>query len=631
MTAPTPPSGARPPAGGGPVRPPTQTSLGPGRWGSAAMPVETASNFRAVLVRLWHRLGPERPLLVLTSTLTLISVVMLVVGPRILGEATDIIVRGVLSGAGIDHDALRGTLGLALGLYVGAWVLSYTQAWILAGVVQRTMYRLRSDVEDKLHRLPLAYLDNTPRGDLMSRVTNDLDNVAQSFQQTTSQLLTNLLTLVGVFVMMVSISPLLAGVVIVTVPTTLWAMRAIARRARPRFIAQWAHTGALNAQVEEAFTGHAIVKAYGRQPAVEARFSATNDQLYEAGFRAQLISGSMAPVTMFLGNVQYVLIAVVGGLRVQAGAISIGDVQAFVQYSRQFSQPLSHVAGMINLLQSGIASLERVFELLDAPEETPDPPAPAERAPVRGRVVFEDVWFSYDPDRSLIEDFNLVVEPGRTVAIVGHTGAGKTTIVNLLMRFYDPQRGRIVIDGVDIAAVPRALHRSRIGMVLQDTWLFGGTIRDNIAYGRPGATTEEIVAAARAAYVDRFVHALPDGYDTVINEEGSNLSAGERQLITIARAFLADPPILVLDEATSSVDTRTEMLVQEAMAALRADRTSFVIAHRLSTIRGADTILVMDHGRVVEQGTHDELVAREGPYAALHAAQFAGAAVEETA
>jgi ATP-binding cassette subfamily B protein len=491
------------------------------------------------------------------------------------------------------------------------------------------MYRLRSDVEEKLNHLPLGYIDRQHRGDLLSRVTNDIDNVAQSLQQTLSQLLTSLLTVIGVVTMMFVISPLLALIALITIPVSMVLTAAIAKRSQVRFVAQWRHTGALNGQIEEAFTGHELVKVFGRQKEIEASFAEKNEELYKAAFGAQFISGLIMPLMMFIGNVNYVVIAVIGGLRVASGTMSLGDVQAFIQYSRQFTQPLTQVASMANLLQSGVASAERVFEVLDAEEQVPDDEAPQQVSDARGRVEFEHVSFSYDPDKPLITDLSLVAEPGQTVAIVGPTGAGKTTLVNLVMRFYDVTSGRITLDGVDVASMPRSALRSQIGMVLQDTWLFEGTIRDNIAYGRPGATDEEILEAARATYVDRFVHSLPDGYDTHLEEDGTNLSAGERQLVTIARAFLSDPAILILDEATSSVDTRTEVLLQHAMAALRTDRTSFVIAHRLSTIRDADLILVMEDGAIVEQGNHESLLEADGAYARLYNAQFV--APEESA
>ena len=598
-----------------------------GRWHSAGVPTERSRDFGTAVRRLGRLFRPEWPAVSVVVLLALVATGCTILGPRALGRATDLIVRGVVTEAGIDFGALHRTLFGALGLYAMATALGVGAAYLLADVVQRLMFGLRADVEAKIHALPLRYVDTHARGDLLSRVTNDIDNIAQSLQQTLSQILTSVLLLVGVAVMMFTISPLLAAVALTTVPLSLWPMRTIARRARPEFMAQWRTTGALNSQVEETFTGHAVVKAFGRQQEVEQRFRDTNDELFEASFRAQFMSSLMHPITFFLGNVQYVLVAVVGGLRVGAGAITIGEIQAFIQYSRTFSMPLTQLASMVNVFQSGIASFERVLELLDAEEQSADPPSTAE-APMRGRVEFEHVWFSYDPAAPLIDDLSLVAEPGSTVAIVGPTGAGKTTLVNLLMRFYELDGGRITLDGRDIASMPRRELRSRIGMVLQDTWLFGGTIRANIAYGNPAATEEEVLAAARATYVDRFVHSLPDGYDTLINEEGDNVSAGEKQLLTIARAFLADPAILVLDEATSSVDTRTEVLIQEAMNRLRSNRTSFVIAHRLSTIRGADVILVMEQGRIVEQGSHAELLERRGAYHRLYMSQFVAPATD---
>jgi ATP-binding cassette subfamily B protein len=597
---------------------------GPGGFG---IPTERSDDFRGAVRRLWSLLTPERPRLLLIAVMAVVSTALNVTGPKVLGEATDVVVAGVSSGRGIDFGQLHTTLLLVGLVYAVAAGLGVLIACVLAGVVQRLMFRLRSLAEAKLNALPLAYIDRQARGDLLSRVTNDIDNVAQSLQQTLSQMLTSVLLLTGVAAAMFFISPLLAVVALTTVPASVWIMRLIASRARPRYLSQWRSTGALNAHIEETFTGHAIVKSFGRQAEEEARFRRTNDELFQSSFGAQFMSSLMQPATMFTGNLQYVIVAVVGGLRVASGAISVGDVQAFIQYSRTFSMPLTQLASMLNVFQSGIASLERVIELLDAPEQSPDPlPAPA--PPSRGRVEFRDVSFSYDPDRPLIDSLSLVAEPGQTIAIVGPTGAGKTTLVNLIMRFYELDGGSITLDGRDIASMPRDELRSNLGMVLQDTWLFGGTIRDNIAYGRPDATEEEILEAARACYVDRFVHSLPDGYDTLINEEGDNISAGQKQLLTIARAFLADRSILILDEATSSVDTRTEVQVQVAMNRLRANRTSFVIAHRLSTIRGADVILVMEDGRIVEQGSHATLLDHDGPYARLYHSQFVGALAE---
>ncbi len=602
-----------------------------GRMALAGMPVERSENFGASTRRLVARLHPERAGVIAVVVMAIASVSMSVVGPKILGHATNIIFDGLIGRngrAGIDFPRLHETLLVVATLYVCSAALQWLQSSLLAGVVQRTMQRLRAEVEDKLNRLPLQYVDRRPRGDLLSRVTNDIDNVSQTLQQTLSMLLTSVMSLIGVLVMMFTISWLLALVALVTIPLSLRTVKFITSHSRQRFMAQWRHTGTLNAHVEEVFTGHALVKAFGRQHEVEERFDAENEQLCNASFGAQFISGTIQPVMMFFGNLNYVVIAVVGGLRVTSGAMTLGDVQAFIQYSRQFSMPLTQLASMANVLQSGVASAERVFELLDAPEESAD--VDEQHAPheARGLVEFDHVRFSYRPDVALIEDLSLVAEPGRTVAIVGPTGAGKTTLVNLLMRFYELDGGHIRLDGRDIALMTRRELRSHMGMVLQDAWLFGGTIRDNIMYGNLQASEDQFMAAARATYVDRFVKMLPRGYDTVLDDEGTSVSIGERQLITIARAFLADPTILILDEATSSVDTRTEVLIQGAMAALRSDRTSFVIAHRLSTIRDADTILVMDGGQIVEQGNHRELLAKGGAYFTLYNSQFAAPAAE---
>jgi ATP-binding cassette subfamily B protein len=597
---------------------------------TVGVPAEKSKNFALTAKRLARRMGRETWLVFLILLMAVSSVALIVSGPRILGHATDIIFDGLVQRdgiTGIDFGRLHRTLELAIGVYMLSYVLAYGQSFLLAGVVQRTMFKMRRDVEAKIHRLPLSYIDKNSRGDLLSRATNDIDNIAQSLQQSLSQLVVSLLTIVGVIFMMFTVSVVLAVIALTVIPLSLWTMSIIAKRSRAKFISQWNYTGQLNGLVEEAFTGHAIVKVFGRQQEVEERFKNLNDELFKAANSAQFISGAIQPATMFLGNLNYVAIAVVGGIRVATGTMSLGDVQAFVQYSRQFTQPLTQAASMANVLQSGVASAERVFELLDAEEQSADVGS-IDPSPTIGRVEFDKVTFSYDPNRPLITDLSFVAEPGTTVAIVGPTGAGKTTLVNLIMRFYELNGGRIVLDNRNIAEMPRQELRSKIGMVLQDTWLFNGTIRENIAYGNPGASDEQIRTAAKATFVDRFVQTLPEGYDTILTGESGAVSAGEKQLLTIARAFLADPAILILDEATSSVDTRTEVLIQKAMNALRKERTSFVIAHRLSTIQDADIILVMENGSIVEQGSHEALLAAHGAYYRLYQSQFSAPATD---
>jgi ATP-binding cassette, subfamily B, multidrug efflux pump len=652
-------AGGRPGAAAGPAGgPPAGPRRGPGMMGMGmGMPAAKPKNFRQSFRRLIGRLRPEAPLIALVIVLAVVSVSFAVIGPKILGNATNDIFQGLISkdlpagvtqdqvvaglhargqdqladmlssmhltpGQGVDFGALGQVLLLLAGVYLLSSVFSWGQAYIMAGVTQRTVYRLRRETDEKLGRLPLKYFDGHPRGDVLSRVTNDIDNIGQTLQQSLTQLITSLLTVIGVLILMLTISPILAVISLAAVPVSIIVTVLIASRSQKQFVAQWASTGALNGHVEEMHTGHSIVKVFGRQEEAIAKFNEENERLYEASYRAQFISGIIQPAMNFIANLNYVAIAVIGGLRVASGQMSLGDVIAFISYSRQFTFPIVQTASIANVMQSAVASAERVFELLDEPEEIADPvePVPLERA--AGAVAFEDISFRYVPDIPLIDDLSLWADAGHTIAIVGPTGAGKTTLVNLLMRFYEIDGGRILVDGIDTRDMTRDTLRRTFGMVLQDTWLFHGTIRENIAYGREDATDEEIVAAAEAAHVDHFVRTLPDGYDTVIDDDATNLSAGEKQLLTIARAFLADPPVLILDEATSSVDTRTEVLIQRAMARLMHGRTTFVIAHRLSTIRDADTILVMNRGSIVEQGTHDELLAARGFYHDLYNSQF---------
>ncbi len=646
-----------------------QARLTSGDWDSVAP--GKAANFGKSFARLVGLLKPHAAAFTFVSILGAMGVVLAVIAPKILGEATNIIFEGVISlqlgeqfpagtsqadvvsalqgagqtdlanivgamngfavGTGVDFDRLRVVVLWVMGIYIASSFLNWVQGYVINVIMVRTMWRLRESVEAKINRLPLSYFDKVQRGELISRVTNDIDNITQTMQQSLSTVVTSVLTVVGVLFMMFSISWQLALVALVSLPLMAVIFGVIGPKSQKAFGLQWRKVGRLNARVEESFSGHALVKVYGREVDSRAKFQAENEELYEAAFKAQFLSGMIMPGMMFIGNLTYVGIAVLGGLMVASGNLRLGDVQAFIQYSQQFTQPLSELGGMAAVIQSGTASAERVFELLDAEEQEPDSADAPPLVDGEGVIEFENVRFAYTPDRPLITDLSFRVEPGQTVAIVGPTGAGKTTLVNLIMRFYELDGGRILLDGQDIAELTRDDVRSRTGMVLQDPWLFAGTIRDNIRYGRASATDEEILEAARATRVDRFVHSLPDGYDTVLDEDASNVSAGEKQLITIARAFVAQPSVLILDEATSSVDTRTELLLQHAMAALRDGRTSFVIAHRLSTIRDADLILVMEHGDIVEKGSHDELIAAQGAYWRLYQSQFEQAAQDPDA
>ena len=627
-------------------------------WGGG--PGRRAKAFWPSARRLLGLFRAERTGLVVVALMVLVAVVFNVWAPHVLGRAMDVIFGGLVSrempagmsreqvieglraqgegqaadmlsgmaftpGQGIDFGELGRLILIVLAMYVVAQTFMWLQGRVLNDLVMRIVFRLRQDIEAKVNRLPLSYFDTRQRGDLLSRTTNDVDNVQQALQQAFATLVYSVLTILGIVGMMFWLSWQLALIALIALPVAGVVVGVVGKKSQALFTAQWRETGRLNGHIEESFTGHELVTVFGRQADMAERFDERNEAMYEASFKAQFYSGMIMPIMQWVNWLGYVGIAVVGGLRVANGQMTLGAVTAFIQYSREFNQPLGQVAGMANMLISGVASAERIFELLDEPEQAPDGDAVAHLPrPVRGRVEFEHVRFSYTPEKPLITDLDLVAQPGQTIAIVGPTGAGKTTLVNLIMRFYEVDGGRILVDGVDIRSVSRAELRAVTGMVLQDAVLFGGTIRENIRYGRLDATDEEVVAAARATYVDRFVRTLPDGYDTVIEQDADNVSAGERQLITIARAFLAQPSILILDEATSSVDTRTEVLVQEAMAALRSDRTSFVIAHRLSTIRDADVILVMEHGDIVEQGSHDELLAARGAYHRLYTSQFQG-------
>ncbi len=623
-------------------------------------PPAKSKDFKGSLRKLLKELHPERKTLALVLSLITTSVIIGSFGPKILGRATNYVFYGflgrrmpagiskadaiagmrakgenrladmlnksdVIPGQGIDFHAVALLLYLAIALYVVSSLFMWIQGYLMAGVTQRTVYRLRRLAEEKIGRLPLSYFDTQSRGDLLSRVTNDIDNISNSLQQGLSQILNSVLTVLSVLAMMVWISPELALVSLIAIPLSMFVSIRIAKYSQKQFIAQWDWTGKLNGHVEEMHTGHALVKVFGRREQAIKDFETLNGNLYESSFKAQFVSGLIQPATALISNLIYVAIAVLGGYRVATGSMSLGDVQAFIQYSRQFGMPLAQIAGLMNTIQSGVASTERLFELLEAQEESADPIDAVSIDRAIGEIRFENVCFKYSPDQPLIENFNLSVKPGETVAIVGPTGAGKTTLVNLIMRFYEIDSGKIFLDGIDIRTLTRDDLRRQFGMVLQDTWLFTGTMSENITFGSLDPLHEHVVEAAKAANIDHFLRSLPKGYDSMLTDDNSTVSNGERQLLTIARAFMADPAILILDEATSSVDTRTEVLVQQAMSKLRTGRTSFVIAHRLSTIRDADTILVMDKGALIEQGSHAQLMAKKGFYFDLYASQFSEA------
>lgn len=602
---------------------------GPGHGHGFGMPVQKAKNFKGTFKRLIGYLKPHRVRLTAVFLMAILSTVFTIIGPKLMGNATTKLFEGMMMkikgvpGAKVDFDYILHILIVLAGLYIFSSLFSYFQQYVMAGVAQKTVYDLRKEVNEKLTRLPLKFYDSRTHGEVLSRVVNDMDNISNTLQQSLTQLITSIVTLVGVIVMMLTISPLMTLIVILTLPLSILATAGIAKKSQKFFMGQQKALGELNGHVEEMYTGHQIVKAFGREEKSISDFNTINERLYESGRKAQFISGIIMPLMAFINNIGYVLVSVVGGILVTKRAITIGDIQAFIQYARQFSQPITQTAQIANIIQSTIASAERVFELLDEEEEVPEVvDAKVIKLP-KGDVAFENVVFGYKENETIIKGMNIDVKKGQTIAIVGPTGAGKTTLINLLMRFYEINEGKITIDGVDITELKRGNLRSMFGMVLQDTWLFNGTIKDNIAYGRENATDEEIIRAARAARADHFIRTLPDGYETILNEEASNISQGQKQLLTIARAILADPTILILDEATSSVDTRTEVLIQQAMNELMKGRTSFVIAHRLSTIRDADLILVMNHGDVVEKGNHEELLAKGGFYADLYNSQFA--------